>query len=369
MKHLAEGSEIARLIRRIQTGKGAERELVARIRAVVRNPIRTVQVAAVAAQFGSSVSIALATEPPRIGFPVDCALGETCFVQNYVDIDPGPEAADFACGFLTYDGHKGVDFRILDLKMMADGVPVLAAAGGQVLRVRDGVRDGFPKDIGEAQIKGKECGNGAVIDLDDGWQMQYCHMREGSIAVEQGQTIAVGDKIGLVGMSGRAEFPHLHFGIRHKKRVVDPYVGLAPAKHCEGPLKPLWTSAALPALQYRTSGLLNAGFTSDKPTMRGIEEGKYHERATSQTSNLIFYVRFFGLREGDRQSFRVTGPRGGTVVEKQFGPAAKNQAQWMQFVGRRAPKNGWPKGTYRAVFQLRRNGNPVIEATRRVEIH
>ena len=311
---------------------------------------------------------ALAAEPPRLEIPVDCALGETCFVQNYVDTDSGPGAADFTCGFLTYDGHKGVDIRILDLKMMADGVPVLAAAGGQVLRVRDGVRDGFPKDIGEAQIKGKECGNGVVIDLGGGWQMQYCHMREGSIAVELGQTITVGDKIGLVGMSGRAEFPHLHFGIRHKNRVVDPYVGLASAMSCGSLFAPLWTPAARSGLEYRPSGLLNAGFTSDKPTLRGIEEGRYHERAPSRTSNLIFYVRFFGLRKGDGQSFLVTGPRGDTIVDKQLGPAAKNKAQWMQFVGRRAPKDGWPKGTYRAEFHLRRDGNTVIATTHRVEI-
>ena len=76
--------------------------------------------------------------------PVDCALGETCFVQNFVDTDSGPGAADFTCGFLTYDGHKGVDIRILDLKMMADGVPVLAAAGGQSGAKR------LPQDIADA---------------------------------------------------------------------------------------------------------------------------------------------------------------------------------------------------------------------------
>lgn len=31
-------------------------------------------------------------------FPVDCTLTETCFIQQYVDHDAGPQARDFTCG-------------------------------------------------------------------------------------------------------------------------------------------------------------------------------------------------------------------------------------------------------------------------------
>jgi hypothetical protein len=41
-----------------------------------------------------------------------CELGKICFVQNYVDVDPGPAALDFTCGSATYDGHKGIDIRL-----------------------------------------------------------------------------------------------------------------------------------------------------------------------------------------------------------------------------------------------------------------
>jgi len=60
--------------------------------------------------------------------PVDCTLGETCFIQNFVDRDPGPGAADFTCGPMTYDGHKGTDFALPSLAAMRQGVDVLAAA-------------------------------------------------------------------------------------------------------------------------------------------------------------------------------------------------------------------------------------------------
>ena len=41
----------------------------------------------------------------RLESPVDCRLGEDCWVQFYVDRDPGPESLDYACGSLSYDGH------------------------------------------------------------------------------------------------------------------------------------------------------------------------------------------------------------------------------------------------------------------------
>ena len=49
---------------------------------------------------------------PRFALSVDCDMGRVCVVQNYVDMDPGPEARDQTGGPLTYDGQKGVDFRV-----------------------------------------------------------------------------------------------------------------------------------------------------------------------------------------------------------------------------------------------------------------
>ena len=59
---------------------------------------------------------------PTFSLPVDCTLGESCFIQNYVDQDPGPRAQDFTCGPLTYDGHKGTDFALPSTEIMAQGV-------------------------------------------------------------------------------------------------------------------------------------------------------------------------------------------------------------------------------------------------------
>ncbi len=100
-------------------------------------------------------------EVPILEVPVDCGLGALCVVQNYVDQDPGPGAADHTCGPLSYDGHRGVDFRVAGVAEMSAGVPVLAAASGLVIVARDGRPDGpaQPSKTGTP-----DSGNAVVID-------------------------------------------------------------------------------------------------------------------------------------------------------------------------------------------------------------
>mgnify|MGYP001154009466 CR=1 FL=1 len=70
----------------------------------------------------------------RLASPLACGPADGCSIQNYVDVEPGPGVQDFACGVLSYDGHRGTDFQVPDLKRMRRGVAVLAAASGVVLR-------------------------------------------------------------------------------------------------------------------------------------------------------------------------------------------------------------------------------------------
>ena len=98
------------------------------------------------------VAAAKAEDLPSFGLPIRCSLGTDCWVQNYVDHDSGPGAADFTCGHLTYDGHNGTDIRLADYAAMRRGVPVLAAAAGTVLRIREGMDDVNVDKIGRAAL-------------------------------------------------------------------------------------------------------------------------------------------------------------------------------------------------------------------------
>ena len=152
---------------------------------------------------------------------MDCKPGTSCFLQNYVDHDAGSAARDHRCAAQTYDGHKGTDIRLRDRTAMEQGVNVLAAARGTVKGVRDGLPDVSIRNAGTEAIKGRECGNGVVIDHGDGWVTQYCHMRSRSIKVRQGDTVKAGTPLGLIGLSGMTEFPHLHFEVHIDGQHVD----------------------------------------------------------------------------------------------------------------------------------------------------
>ena len=151
----------------------------------------------------------------ELAFPVDCALGDSCHIQQYPDHDPGPAAVDFTCGPLTYDGHDGTDIALPNRAAMAAGVAVLAAAPGVVRGVRDGVADFAPK------VEGRECGNGVLVEHQGGWVTQYCHMRQGSVIVKPGQSVETGTPLGLIGQSGMADFPHVHLSLRHNDTQVE----------------------------------------------------------------------------------------------------------------------------------------------------
>ena len=146
--------------------------------------------------------------------PLDCDLSQTCYIQQYMDRDPGPGSTDYTCAGLSYEGHKGTDFALSTRKEMAAGVDVLAAARGVVLGTRDGMDDdGYTPDR-RAELEGRECGNGVVVQHDAGWQTQYCHLKQGSVAVTKNQIVETGTILGQIGQSGNAAFPHVHLSVR-----------------------------------------------------------------------------------------------------------------------------------------------------------
>ncbi len=153
--------------------------------------------------------------------PVDCP-DEGCLVQNFVDHDPTRGHMDYACGAIAYDGHDGTDFRVPTRADMT-GAPVRAAAPGSVRAVRDGVADVPLGAPGAPDVAGRECGNGVVIDHADGYSTQYCHLARGSVRVRPGVRVEAGAVLGTIGLSGKTEFPHVHFVVRRAGRIVDPF--------------------------------------------------------------------------------------------------------------------------------------------------
>ena len=310
--------------------------------------------------------------PPRLSLPIHCVPGRDCWLVNKVDLDPGPGVRDYACDKRSYGGHKGTDIAIRDLVAMKNGVDVLAAAGGVVRSTRDGMADVDFSVAGQASVKGRECGNGLVISHGGGWETQYCHMRRGSVDVKKGDTIVRGQRLGLVGHSGRAQFPHVHLSVRHNKQVVGPFAGLERSRECGLGHAPLWTDKALAALSIEGTALFNAGFANRalKPKMArsGLMAG---ERISRRAAALVLWVDIYWPKAGDEIRFRIYMPDGGLLLERGLS-VKKTQARRFVFVGKKRKASLWQQGVYRGEIVLRRkggrSGSLSLTAKRRVDL-
>jgi murein DD-endopeptidase MepM/ murein hydrolase activator NlpD len=65
------------------------------------------------------------------------------------------------------------------------------------------------------------CGKTIIIDHGFGLYSMYFHLSE--TRVKEGDTVHVGDVIGLVGATGRVTGPHLHWGVNLLGAKVDPF--------------------------------------------------------------------------------------------------------------------------------------------------
>ena len=303
---------------------------------------------------------------PSLSLPIACEVGKTCFVQNYVDIDPGPGARDYACGSATYEGHKGTDIRLLSTRAAKAGVAVVAAADGVISGARDGETDIFASEGGRDAIQGRECGNGVVIDHGGGWETQYCHMRKGSVRLKTGATVQRGDQLGEVGWSGFADFAHLHFSVRHAGTPVDPFTAHGMDGACvadTGSARGLWTSAAAQALAYRSAEILGAEISDRMPAAAELEHD--HTRLTPATPDsdaLLLGVRAIKMRAGDVVRLELVGP-GGLRVEGGKRPLPKDKATYIGCAGIKRPKtlSRWPGGRYEGHVSIERNGQLLSE--------
>ena len=126
--------------------------------------------------------------------------------------DPLPEGKTFGWtrsfnGKPAAQPHMGADYAL------TEGTPVVSVADGTVVLAEDLFYTG----------------NAVIVDHGDGLFTMYFHLSE--IAVESGQEISRGERVGAVGTTGRSTGPHLFFGARwHGARIDPKYLFVDPAK-------------------------------------------------------------------------------------------------------------------------------------------
>lgn len=96
------------------------------------------------------------------------------------------------------------------------GAPVLAVADGVVRDARDGQPDNRPMTSPPApgELTARSLmGNFVVLEIAPKVFVSYAHLQPGSLTVKAGDRVKRGAVIGLLGQSGAANAPHLHFQV------------------------------------------------------------------------------------------------------------------------------------------------------------
>ncbi len=307
------------------------------------------------------------TESPKFITPVACEYGSDCWVVNYVDVDAGEDAVDFKCNGKTYDGHMGTDFALRSVADMKRGVDVLAAAGGTVLRVRDGQNDSVKtdEDLKALKAQNKECGNGVLIDHGNGLKTIYCHLKKDSIVVKPKQNVKTGAKIAQVGLSGATEFPHLHMGVHWEGSVIDPFTGMTIKDGC-GQMKASMWLEGLP-VAYEPVVIFDGGFRSGPPDFDAISKGEENPNQIDiNSAGFVFWAGFYNVEKGDVVDLKITDPDGGVFVTRRD-TVPKARARQYYFTGRKIGRVQLKQGVYMAEAKITR-GDIVREERYRVKV-
>lgn len=293
--------------------------------------------------------------------PLDCTLGDSCYIQQYVDRDPGPGHTDFTCGPLSYNDHTGTDFALPTLSAMQKGVDVLAAAPGIVTGLRDGMPDISIRDAAAPALDGRDCGNGLVIDHGGGWETQYCHLARNSLRVTSGERVTAGQPLGQVGLSGNTEFPHLHLAVRRNGVPIDPFDPDGSASCGPGPDPSLWQDD----IAYVSGGLLDIGLADAVPDYAVLKAGLPLAPVTPRSSALVLWAYYYGAQAGDVLTMTIASPEGGTLLTQDI-TLDRTQAIGFRAIGKRLQGSAWPTGPYGLSVVWTRKG--VVRDQRQITV-
>ncbi|WP_085904781.1 M23 family metallopeptidase [Kiloniella majae] len=303
---------------------------------------------------------------PHFISPVNCSVPSECTIQNYVDARPGTGHRDYTCGTLSYERHKGTDFRVLSYDLYLKGVPVLAAADGIVLRKRNNADEGDYILKGNEAVKQREIGNGVIIEHTNGWETTYAHLKKGSVTVSPGDRVNAGDVIGIIGLSGKTEFPHLHFQVTHNQELRDPFTGKKPSGCGEITKDALWDKSLQKDFGYKGTGIIDTGFAAEIPKHKLLAFRSEQKRISVQRDPkiLLYWAELWGVKIADRLTISYENPLG--EITKDQKALKKNQASYFKYIGKKRPKDGWIPGVYTGHITLERlvNGEWKIIASR-----
>ena len=183
--------------------------------------------------------------------------------------------------------------------------------------------------------------------------------RRHSVRVRPGQTVSAGTPLGRVGLSGATVFPHLHFTVRHKGAIIDPFAFGAAAESCGGgaPLVAagLGGKLELPSPRRPQHGVCGG------PRQHGGDRSRGCWRAQDRRCRSL---RDRGLGAQHRAQKRrraeliIRAPDGSVLVDHSANSAQlPNRRKAWCLPARSAPPSGWPRASIEPPTGCWRTGN------------
>jgi murein DD-endopeptidase MepM/ murein hydrolase activator NlpD len=162
-------------------------DLITYLRDSNLNPAFAQRVAQVAARVSESRRLEAVASSTPLAVPVAVDYRETSGYGQRVDPFTGRPAF-----------HSGLDMAAFER------APVVATSPGTV------------------SFAGTKSGYGYCVEIDHGhgFKTRYAHLRD--IQVQRGERVAIGQRIGSMGSTGRSTATHLHYEVWFRGRAVDP---------------------------------------------------------------------------------------------------------------------------------------------------
>lgn len=259
---------------------------------------------------------------------------------------------DYNCGTIAYDGHHGTDIMTYPFgfyKMENNQVEIIAAAAGTILAKDDG---NFDRNCASNTTPA----NYVIIQHADGSEALYWHMKSGSVTTKAvGQSVAVGEYLGVPGTSGSSSGPHLHFEVwsgSTNTTYQDPFAGSCNTLNANS-----WWAVQKP---YTEPSILKASVHTTDVVIPACPATETPNESTSYTipfqgpglpaGYAKFYIFIRNATVGMTATMRILNPGGSVYNTWTYSSAAYHNASYA----------GWSKllpttaGTY--TFQAVYNG-------------
>jgi murein DD-endopeptidase MepM/ murein hydrolase activator NlpD len=147
----------------------------------------------------------LATSSGKVGRATVPKTGLTSRTVSYSSVAP-----DFTW---PVNGQIILPFGTSARGVHNDGVNIAAGAGDSVRASQNG-------EVAFVGSGLKAFGNLVLVKHRGGWITAYAHL--GDVTVKEGDVLARGQVLGVVGQTGRVDSPQLHFEVRRAREPVNP---------------------------------------------------------------------------------------------------------------------------------------------------